>query len=135
METRIIVISPASSLTPSYVAKVLHKTGLSLTVKETCFGVIIEGNEKDIKKAVEKVRDLNSEEVYIKERGFPVADKRRCRAEHGSRPGFCQLQSEYETMSYLSKSSSEEEEEEEKKEKEGKLDVEDLEKLVKEEAD
>ncbi|OUJ18107.1 hypothetical protein AMET1_1004 [Methanonatronarchaeum thermophilum] len=100
--TKMIVLSPDSSLTPSYVSKVLHQLDLSLTVKETCYGVNLEGQEEDVEKAVEEAMKLGSEdEIYIKTRGFPVADHRRCRATEGSRPGFCQLQNEFKTMSMV----------------------------------
>lgn len=98
VETRIIVLSPNSRLTPSYVARFVHLLNLPLTIKETCYGIAIEGERRHILKAVEKVRSLDPGRIYTKPRGFPIADKRRCRADHGSRPGFCQLEDEFKLL-------------------------------------
>ncbi len=138
-ETKMIVLSPSSSLTPSYVSKVIHQLDLPLTIKETCYGVNIEGDEEDVDKAVDKALQLGEEdEIYVKTRGYPVADHRRCRATEGSRPGFCQLEQEFDTMSLISSPpagpepevSRDTEKEKEKMEK--KLDAKKLQQIVEE---
>ncbi len=129
----IIVLSPNSELTPSYVSKFLHSLDLPITIKETCYGVAIEGkNEDNLKEAIEEVKKQDPGNVYSKRRGFPVADKRRCRAEHGSRPGFNQLQYEYDTLSNIPDALEQFETECEEEEKE-KLGVEELKKIFEEE--
>lgn len=132
-KSKIIVLSPNSELTPAYVSKYLHSLDIPITIKETCYGVAIEGKEQDLKKAVEEVEKQDPGNVYSKKRGFPVADKRRCRTEHGSRPGFCQLQYEYNILSDIP-SSVEEDIEFDEFEKEDKLDVEKLKKIIDEES-
>ena len=36
--------------------------------------------------------------MFSKVRGYPVGDPKRCRAQHGTRPGFAQLEAEWETL-------------------------------------
>ncbi|WGI17713.1 methanogenesis marker protein 6 [Methanonatronarchaeum sp. AMET-Sl] len=140
-KTKMLVLSPESSLTPSYVSKVLHQLDLQLTIKETCYGVNLEGDEEEVEEAVEKALKLGSEdEIYVKTRGYPVADHRRCRATEGSRPGFCQLQNEFKTMSKIKSSPTptptgpepevEKDVERAKQKREEKLDPEKLQKLI-----
>lgn len=99
-ETRMVVLSPKSSLTPSYVVRFLHLLALPLTIKETCYGALIEGEQKDLLRAIEKLRTLDKR-IYTKPRGFPIGDERRCRADHGSRPGFTQLEYEFGVLPFV----------------------------------
>jgi putative methanogenesis marker protein 6 len=97
-ETRMIVISPSSSVTPDQVTRLVHSLNLEITVKETCYGAMIEGSKGDVRKALTAVRKLDPDRIYTKVRGFPIGDTRRCRAHHGSRPGFTQLEKEWECL-------------------------------------
>jgi putative methanogenesis marker protein 6 len=133
-ETRLIVIAPDSDITPDHVARFLHALELPITVKETCYGAIIEGKRELVRKALEEVRKLDPNRICSKIRGFPMGDMRRCRAHHGSRPGFPQLEKEWETLPLIAeglRSAERGEKIKEPKRKE-KLPVKELKKIVEE---
>jgi putative methanogenesis marker protein 6 len=102
-ETRMIVISPSSSVTPDQVTRLVHSLGLEITIKETCYGAMIEGSKEDVGKALVAIRKLDPDRIFTKIRGFPIGDTRRCRAHHGSRPGFTQLEKEWECLRLVDK--------------------------------
>ena len=101
IETRLIVIAPDSEITPDHVSRYIHALELPITVKETCYGAIIEGPRDLVREALRKVRELDPNRICSKIRGFPMGDTRRCRAHHGSRPGFAQLEKEWETLALI----------------------------------
>ncbi len=104
IETRVILISPDSVITPEGVkSKILgmvsEDTSMAssdIRVKETCFGALVEGEAEKIREIVEKVRELDKNGIFSKPRGFPIGDPRICRATRrgGPRPGFHQLELE-----------------------------------------
>ena len=47
---------------------------------------------------IAKVREQYRNEVFSKVRGYPVGDPKRCRAQHGTRPGFAQLEAVWATL-------------------------------------
>jgi putative methanogenesis marker protein 6 len=102
-ETRMIVIAPSSSVTPDQITRLLHNSGLPITVKETCYGAMIEGPRPEVQKALAAVRKLDPNRIFSKVRGFPIGDARRCRAHHGSRPGFTQLEVEWDCLKLVEK--------------------------------
>jgi putative methanogenesis marker protein 6 len=58
-------------------------------IKETCFGLQITGNVENVDKIIETLRQLDPDHIFVKDRGFPPGDPRRCRANlGGARPGF-----------------------------------------------
>ena len=72
---------------------------LPINVRLTCYGAHINGTAKDVKVAAEHARKLDETHIFIKNRGFPVGDPRRCRAKRkGAREGFHQLEAEYEML-------------------------------------
>jgi putative methanogenesis marker protein 6 len=76
---------------------------LPLTIKSTCYGAIINGEESVVNKAVEDVRKLDYCNIFTKDRGFPPGDPRRCRAKRGgAREGFHQLEKEFELLGFVS---------------------------------
>ena len=107
IETRVILISPDSAITPEQVkSKILSiisedvrmaGSGMDIRVKEMCFGALIEGEEKKVREIVEEVRKMDKNGIFSKPRGFPIGDARICRATRrgGPRPGFHQLELEY----------------------------------------
>ncbi len=107
IETRVILISPDSDITPEQAkSKILSMisedvrmavAGLDIRVKETCFGILVEGEEKKVRKIVEEVRKMDKNGIFSKIRGFPIGDPRICRATRkgGPRPGFHQLELEH----------------------------------------
>jgi len=98
-----IVIAPSSELTPDQVSRFIHSLGLDLHVKETCYGANIEGPRDQVRKAMVEVRRMDPNRIFTKIRAFPIGDERRCRAHHGSRPGFPQLEKEWKDLALIDK--------------------------------
>lgn len=99
-EARIIVISPSSDLEPSALYRHMMSQDLPLKMKETCFGLIIEGEKKAVGMALDLVRDLDEYGIFSKVRAYPPGDLRICRAERGGgpRPGFLLQEFEQEML-------------------------------------
>ena len=93
--TKYIVIGTDEVL-PSDVAMIIYESEFPVTVKETCFGLIVSGQKEDVQAVVERVRQLDKNHIFVKDRGFPAGDERRCRASRGGgpRPGFHFLREE-----------------------------------------
>ncbi len=98
-----IVIAPTSELTPDQITMFIHNLGIPITIKETCYGANIEGKRDDVRKVLAEVRKLDPNRIFSKIRGFPIGDERRCRAHHGSKPGFAQLEKEWQDLSIIDK--------------------------------
>ncbi|MBI0584184.1 MAG: methanogenesis marker 6 protein [Methanomassiliicoccus sp.] len=96
-----IVIAPSSELTPDQIARFIHTLKLNITVKETCYGANIEGPKDAVRKALAEVRKMDPNRIFSKIRAFPIGDERRCRAHHGSRPGFNQVEKEWKDLSMI----------------------------------
>ncbi|OFV67131.1 methanogenesis marker 6 protein [Methanosarcinales archaeon] len=96
-ETRLVMISSDSTITPEQIKKLLSEMNLGITIKDTCFGALIEGAKHEVDEAIEAIRKLDKHGIFTKVRGFPVGDPRVCRATRsgGARPGFHQLEAEY----------------------------------------
>ena len=87
-ESRIFVISPSSNLTPSVLYRLLIGQNLPLKMKETCFGLIVEGDKDSIKKALQRLREFDKYDIFSKVRAYPPGDLRICRATRGGGPRF-----------------------------------------------
>ncbi|HDS45336.1 MAG TPA: DUF2102 domain-containing protein [Methanomicrobia archaeon] len=108
VETRVILISPDSEITPAQVkSRILallseapKLTAAGIRVKETCFGVFVEGERENLRTIVEEVRKMDPNGIFSKPRGFPIGDSRICRSTRkgGPRPGFHQLELEYQLL-------------------------------------
>ena len=94
-ETRIILISPASDVTPDQLTRTIHTLGKSVTVKESCYGAVLEGKRDAVREVISEVRKLDPNGIFTKVRAYHAGDPRRCRAHHGTRPGFAQLEQEW----------------------------------------
>ncbi|MBR6205246.1 MAG: methanogenesis marker protein 6 [Candidatus Methanomethylophilaceae archaeon] len=94
-ETRLFMISPRSMLTPDQLVRMVHAFGEGALVKETCYGCLVEGPRDLVLRIRDKVREDYRNEVFTKIRAYPCSDPRRCRAQHGTRPGFAQLEEEW----------------------------------------
>ncbi|VVB63093.1 Uncharacterised protein [uncultured archaeon] len=103
--TKYIITSPESDILPSDIAMKIYGSRYDVNVKETCFGVIISGDEKVLKPLVEEIRALDPSGIFIKERGFPPGDPRRCRGRRGggARPGYYMIESEAKLLPLISK--------------------------------
>ena len=84
--TKYVILSPeCTDILPCDISAMIYESKRRIGVKETCFGTIIEGEEDVIKSVVEEIRGLDPSGIFIKDRGFPLGDPRRCRgADSGS---------------------------------------------------
>ncbi|MGN0097899.1 MAG: DUF2102 domain-containing protein [Candidatus Methanomethylophilaceae archaeon] len=100
-ETRLFMISPRSMLTPDQLVRMIHAFGKEAIVKETCYGCLVEGSRSLVLEIRDRVRENYRNEVFTKVRAYPCSDPRRCRAQHGTRPGFAQLEEEWQLLSKI----------------------------------
>ncbi len=85
-----------SSELPSEMHLLIYELHADVTIKETCYGLLIHGEEAIVRALVNTIRKIDPG-AFIKERGFVPGDPRRCRADRGggARPGFYSIQKEY----------------------------------------
>lgn len=76
-------------MTPSDLAIRAYEISRGVMIKETCFGLQLTGKEEDVDRLVAALRAIDPFHIFVKDRGFPPGDPRRCRANlGGARPGF-----------------------------------------------
>ena len=97
-ETRLLMICPTSRLTPDVLSREIHATGKDVKIKETCYGCLIEGESEVVREVVAFAREIDHNAVFSKRRAYRAGDPVRCRAQHGTRPGFAQLETEWEGL-------------------------------------
>jgi putative methanogenesis marker protein 6 len=134
--TKYVITSPESSIISSDIAMKIYGSKYDVNVKETCFGVIINGEEEVISEVVKEIRTMDPSGIFIKDRGFPPGDPRRCRGRRGggARPGFYMIESESKMLPMITRALASEGEAPEKPPAEKKpLDIKRLEDIVKEE--
>jgi putative methanogenesis marker protein 6 len=137
-EVRLLVISPGSELTPGALYRHLVERGIRVRMKETCFGVVVEGRREEVEEALRRARELDPYGIFSKPRGYPPGDPRICRASRGGSPrmGFSFLDYEFEKLPLIGEALRELEEggkEEEREERKGRLRVEELREVLREE--
>ncbi len=103
--TKYVITSSESNILPSDIAMKIYGSKYDVTVKETCFGVVINGEEKVINDLVKEIRSMDPAGIFIKDRGFPPGDPRRCRGRRGggARPGFYMIESETKILPMISR--------------------------------
>ena len=85
--TKYVITSPeCTDILPSDIATMIYESKYDVNVKETCFGVIINGEEDVIESLVKEIRALDPPGIFIKNRGYPPGDPRRCRGTASSSP-------------------------------------------------
>jgi putative methanogenesis marker protein 6 len=73
-------------------------------IKETCFGMQITGPEAEVETVISHIRELDPAHIFVKDRGFPPGDPRRCRANlGGARPGYFGHEYEMGLIRWISK--------------------------------
>jgi putative methanogenesis marker protein 6 len=83
------VFIESPDLTPSDLAIRAYEISEGVMIKETCFGLQITGTEEEVTRVVIQLREIDPNHIFVKDRGFPPGDRRRCRANlGGARPGF-----------------------------------------------
>lgn len=103
--TKYVITSPESDILPSDIAMHIYGSKRDVHVKETCFGVIINGEEDEIDDLVREIRAMDPNGIFIKDRGFPPGDPRRCRGRRGGgpRPGFFMMECESKMLPMISR--------------------------------
>jgi len=84
-ETRLFMISPGSMLTPDQLVRMIHSFGMEVTVKETCYGCLVEAPAATVREVLSKVRERYPNEVFSKIRAYRCSDPVRCRARRSGR--------------------------------------------------
>jgi putative methanogenesis marker protein 6 len=135
--TKYIITAPESNILPSDIAMKIYGSKSDVNVKETCFGVMVNGEEEVINALVKEIRSMDPSGIFIKDRGFPPGDPRRCRGRRGggARPGFYMIESESKRLPMISRalaSAGETEAIEAPPAKRKLLDIERLEEIIKE---
>ncbi|HON80675.1 MAG TPA: methanogenesis marker 6 protein [Methanoregulaceae archaeon] len=83
----VFVESP--DMTPADLAIRAYEISQGVMIKETCFGLQITGRPEDVDRIIARLRTLDPSHIFVKDRGFPPGDPRRCRANlGGARPGY-----------------------------------------------
>ena len=100
--TRYVVVE-SYTVTPADVAIRAYEIAHGVTVKENCFGLVIMGKEEEVDRIIAEVRKMDPNHIFVKDRGFPPGDARRCRATlGGARPGFNGIEYEMTILPYIS---------------------------------
>ncbi len=83
------VFIESPDMTPTDFAIKAYEVSDGVMIKETCFGLQITGMPDEVDRVLERIRSFDPEHVFVKDRGFPPGDERRCRANlGGARPGY-----------------------------------------------
>ena len=89
--------------TPQDIAVAAYEIAQGVMVKETCFGCQITGTPEDVERIIDHLRSLDPYRIFVKDRGFPPGDSRRCRANlGGARPGYLGHEFEMKLAPYIS---------------------------------
>ncbi|HJJ29770.1 MAG TPA: methanogenesis marker 6 protein [Methanocorpusculum sp.] len=89
--------------TPQDIATAAYEIAQGVMIKETCFGCQITGSPEDVDRIIAHLRVLDPYRIFIKDRGFPPGDPRRCRADlGGARPGYLGHEFEMGFIRYIS---------------------------------
>jgi putative methanogenesis marker protein 6 len=98
----VFVESP--DMTPLDLAIRAYEISAAVMIKETCFGLQITGSEEDVEEIISRLRELDPSHIFVKDRGFPPGDPRRCRANlGGARPGYFGHEYEISLIRHVSK--------------------------------
>ncbi len=101
--TKYIVVE-SFDVTPADLAARAYEVAKGTMIKETCFGVVISGKEEEVNKVISEVRAMDPDHIFVKDRGFPPGDPRRCRANlGGARPGYHGMEQEMTVIPYVSR--------------------------------
>ena len=97
------VMVESFDITPADLALRGYEISKGVMIKETCFGLVISGEEGEVDRIVTELRKIDPDHIFVKDRGFPPGDSRRCRANlGGARPGYNGLEFEMSIIPYVS---------------------------------
>lgn len=97
------VVVESFDITPADLGIRAYEISKDTMVKETCFGLVINGKEEEVNRVVAELRKIDPDHIFVKDRGFPPGDPRRCRANlGGARPGYHGMENEMTVIPYVS---------------------------------
>lgn len=97
------VVVESFEITPADLAIRGYEISNGAMIKETCFGLVVNGKEEDVDRIVTELRKMDPDHIFVKDRGFPPGDSRRCRANlGGARPGYHGMEFEMTVVPYIS---------------------------------
>jgi putative methanogenesis marker protein 6 len=97
------VVVESFDVTPADLAARAYEISQGVMIKETCFGLVINGQAEEVDRIIAQLRSVDPDHIFIKDRGFPPGDTRRCRANlGGARPGFHGMEYEMTIIPYVS---------------------------------
>ncbi len=97
------VVVESFDVTPADLALRAYEISQGVMIKETCFGIVINGSDGDVSRIITELRKLDPDHIFVKDRGFPPGDPRRCRANlGGARPGYNGMEHEMTLIPYVS---------------------------------
>jgi putative methanogenesis marker protein 6 len=97
------VVVESFDVTPADLAARAYEISQGAMIKETCFGLVINGQAEEVDRIIAQLRSVDPDHIFIKDRGFPPGDTRRCRANlGGARPGFHGMEYEMTIIPYVS---------------------------------
>ena len=100
--TKYIVVE-SFDITPADLGIRAYEISKGAMIKETCFGLVINGKEAEVDRIIAELRKIDPEHIFVKDRGFPPGDPRRCRANlGGARPGYNGMEYEMTVIPYVS---------------------------------
>jgi len=98
--TRMVILAEDSDVTPVQLVSWARSIGGPVQLKETCYGLLVEGERSAVDGVVKALRSRAPGSVFSKERGYGIQDPRKCRSGRnrvisgGPRCGFHQLELE-----------------------------------------
>jgi putative methanogenesis marker protein 6 len=97
------VFVESNHTTPDALALQAYELAAPVMIKETCFGLQVTGDPADVGAVIARIREVDPSHIFVKDRGFPPGDARRCRANMGgARPGYFGHESEVLVLRYVS---------------------------------
>jgi putative methanogenesis marker protein 6 len=97
------VLLESFDVTPADLALRAYEISQGVMIKETCFGIVINGKEEEVERIITELRKIDPDHIFVKDRGFPPGDPRRCRANlGGARPGYNGMEHEMTIIPYVS---------------------------------
>ena len=97
------IIVESFDIRPSDLAIRAYEISKGATIKETCFGLMVMGKPDDVNRITTELRKVDPAHIFVKDRGFPPGDARRCRSGlGGARPGFHGIEFEMTIIPFIS---------------------------------
>ncbi|KUG19476.1 MAG: methanogenesis marker 6 protein [Methanomicrobiaceae archaeon] len=88
---------------PSDLAIRAYEVSEGAMIKETCFGLQVTGMPEEVDRIIRHLRSIDPHHIFVKDRGFPPGDPRRCRANlGGARPGYFGHEFEFPLLRFVS---------------------------------